>query len=80
MRKTMEKDKFAFTFRLNLENILRNETVLQEIGFSKTDITKFFSRIQKILDVVPKVKKKWSSPWWNVDVETPQIFGKSLSP
>jgi hypothetical protein len=80
IRKTLEKDKkFALTFQLNLENILRNEAVLQEIGFSKADITKIFSRIQKVLDAVPKVEKKWSSPWWNVDVETPQIFGKSLN-
>jgi hypothetical protein len=78
MRKILEKDKkFALTFRLNLENILRNEAVLQEIGFSKADITKFFSRIQKVLEIVPKVEKKWSNPWWNVDVETPQIFGKA---
>jgi hypothetical protein len=80
MRRILEKDKkFALTFRLNLENILRNEAVLQEIGFSKADITKIFSRIQKVLEIVPKVEKKWSSPWWNVDVETPQIFGKSLN-
>jgi hypothetical protein len=52
---------------------------LQEIGFSKADITKIFFRVQKVLDVVPKVEKKWSNPWWNVDVETPQIFGKSLT-
>jgi hypothetical protein len=60
-----------------LENILRNEEVLREIGFSKADITKIFSRIQKVLEAVPKVEKKWSNPWWNVDVETPQIFGKA---
>lgn len=77
IRKVLEKDKkFALTFQLNLENILRNEAFLQRIGFSKAYITRIFSRIQKILDVVPKVDKKWSRPWWNVDVETPQIFGK----
>ena len=81
MRKILEKDKkFTLTFRLNLENMLRNEAILQEIGFSKADITKIFSRIQKVLDAVPEVEKKWSNPWWNVDVETPQIFGKSLNP
>jgi hypothetical protein len=80
IRKTLQKDKkFALTFQLNLENILRNEEVLREIGFSKSDITKIFSRIQKVLEAVPKVEKKWSNPWWNVDVETPQIFGKSLN-
>jgi len=78
MRKILEKDKkFTLTFRLNLENILRNEEFLQKLGFSKADITKIFSRIQKVLDAVPEVEKKWSNPWWNVDVETPQIFGKT---
>jgi len=77
MREVLEKDKkFALTFRLNLESILRNETILREIGVPSSYITQIFSRIQSILDATPEVEKKWSNPWWNVDVETPQIFGK----
>jgi len=78
IRRLLEKDKkFALTFRLNLESILRNEAILRRIGVSSADISKIFSRIQKVLDVTPKVDKKWSNPWWDVDVETPQIFGKT---
>jgi len=76
----LERDKkFALTFRLNLENILRNEKILRETGVANADITKIFSRIKNVLDAVPKIDKKWSNPWWNVDVETPQIFGKQPS-
>ena len=78
IRRTLEKDKkFALTFRLNLENILRNETILRKIGIPSNDITRIFDRIQNVLDSIPKIEKRWSNPWWNVDVETPQIFGKS---
>jgi hypothetical protein len=35
--------------------------------------------IEEILKVVPIVEKKWNSPWWNEDVETPDIFGKVKS-
>jgi len=80
IRRILERDKkFLLTFRLNLENMLRNETLLREIGVPSADITQIFSRIQNVLDAIPKVEKKWSNPWWNVDVETPQIFGKALS-
>jgi len=78
IRRTLERDKkFALTFRLNLENILRNESILSKIGIPSGDITRIFDRIQNILQAVPGIEKRWSNPWWNVDVETPQIFGKS---
>jgi len=80
IRRILEKDKkFALTFRLNLENMLRNETMLRETGVSSADIARIFTRIQGVLDVTPKIEKKWNNPWWNVDVETPQIFGKASS-
>lgn len=76
----LERDKkFALTFRLNLENILRNEHMLKEMGISGAAISQIFPRIQAVLDATPKVDKKWGNPWWNVDVETPQIFGKTPS-
>jgi len=78
IRRILEKDrKFALTFRLNLESILRNEAILRKIGIPSSDITRVFDRIQSILDATPRIEKRWSNPWWNVDVETPQIFGKS---
>ena len=78
IRRTLERDKkFALTFRLNLENILRNEAILRKIGVPDGDAARIFDRIQSLLDATPKIEKKWSNPWWNVDVETPQIFGKS---
>jgi len=81
IRKILERDKkFALTFRLNLENILRNEAILREMGVPSDYIAQIFARIQSILEATPKVEKKWSNPWWNVDVETPQIFGKASSP
>jgi hypothetical protein len=78
--RVLERDKkFALTFRLNLENILKNERMLKEMGMAGTAISQIFSRIQTILDAIPRVDKKWSNPWWDVDVETPQIFGKTPS-
>ena len=80
IRHILERDKkFALTFRLNLENILRNENILKEIGIPSVNISQIFSRIQNVLDSTPSVEKKWNNPWWDVDVETPQIFGKTQS-
>jgi hypothetical protein len=77
IRLVMAKDrKFALTFRLNLENFQRNENFLKGIGLSDSEKERVVSGVAAILDALPEVDKKWSSPWWNVDVETPQIFGK----
>jgi hypothetical protein len=73
----MERDKkFALTFRLNLENFLRNERFLKLMGLSDSDSERILSRVRAVLKAIPEIDKKWSNPWWNVDVETPQIFGK----
>jgi hypothetical protein len=77
IRQVMERDKkFSLTFRLNLESFQRNEKFLKDIGMSRTDIERVVSRVSAMLAALPEVDKKWSNPWWNVDVETPQIFGK----
>jgi len=77
IRSVLERDrKFALTFRLNLENVLWNEKFLKNIGLSDSNVETVMSRVKAVLESVPTVDKKWSSPWWNVDVETPQIFGK----
>lgn len=78
IRRVLGKDKkFALTFRLNLENILRSEAVLERMGVSSSDVTRIFVHINEVLEAAPEVDKRWSNPWWNVDVETPQIFGKA---
>ena len=80
IRHVMEKDKkFALTFKLNLENFQRNGSFLKGIGLADSDMERVMSRVTRILDAIPEVDKKWSNPWWNVDVETPRIFGKVAS-
>ncbi len=81
IRKVLERDKkFALTFRLNLENLLQKEEFLKKIGVSDSNIGIIMSRVNAVLEAVPPVDKKWNNPWWNVDVETPQIFGKAPMP
>jgi hypothetical protein len=78
IRKVLERDKkFALTFRLNIESLLRNEKLLKEMGLADSNIERIFSRANKVLDAIPPNEKKWSNPWWNEDVETPHIFGKA---
>lgn len=77
IRLVMDKDKkFALTFRLNIENFQRSERFLKDIGMSQSDVERAISRVAAVLQALPEVDKKWSNPWWNTDVETPQIFGK----
>jgi hypothetical protein len=78
IRHVFEKDrKFALTFRLNLENFQRNEKLVKDMGLPDSDTERIMSRITAVLEALPEVDKKWTNPWWNVDVETPQIFGKA---
>ena len=77
IKQVLEHDKkFALTFRLNLQNILERSQLLEELKVSRSDISKIMNGLEQILKVVPQVEKKWNSPWWNTDVETPRIFGK----
>lgn len=77
LKSVLGKDKkFALTFRLNLESVLRNEKLLREMGLPAGSIEKIFQRTNSILATIPAVDKKWNNPWWNEDVETPKIFGK----
>jgi hypothetical protein len=78
IRMILDKDKkFALTVRLNLESLLRSESLLRKIGLPNRSIEKILSRTNEVMNSVPVVDKKWSNPWWDVDVETPQIFGKA---
>jgi hypothetical protein len=77
LRNVLEKDKkFALTFRLNLESLAENENLLKKIGLPNSNLENIMSKVNAILAEIPTIDKKWSGPWWNVDVETPQIFGK----
>jgi len=78
IRTVLEGDtKFTLTFRLNLENILRNEQYLKNMKLSNHDVSLILSRVEATLEAIPRVDKKWSNPWWNEDIETPVIFGKT---
>jgi hypothetical protein len=78
IRSVLEKDKkFTLTFRLNLENVLRNEEYLKRMGLSCGQVSLILSRVEAMLEAIPKVDKKWSNPWWNEEIETPMIFGKT---
>jgi hypothetical protein len=69
--------KFSLTFRLNFESLLRNEKILKNLGLADGSVETIMSRANEVLKAVPMVDKKWSNPWWNVDVQTPAIFGKT---
>jgi len=74
----LKRDKgFALTFKLNFERLAKNEAYLKHIGLPNRDVETILSRAGRVLDAIPPVDKKWSSPWWNVDVETPKIFAKN---
>lgn len=59
IRNILGKDKqFALTFRLNIESLLRNETLLKQIWLSKSSIETIFKRANLVLEAVPKIDKK----------------------
>jgi len=76
--RVLRKDKkFALTFRLNLQNIVEKQFILRRMNITDKMISKIIDKINALLNEVPRVDKKWNNPWWNVDVDTPQIFGKT---
>lgn len=73
MRKVLEKDKkLALTVTLNLKN-LKDRTDLLKKWMTTNEVDTVVNRIQALLNVLPKVEKKWDKPWWNTAVETPTI-------
>jgi len=73
MRKALEKDpKLALTVTLNLQNLAEKPETLER-WLKKSDAVTVVDRIQGVLDVLPKVDKKWNKPWWDTAVETPMI-------
>jgi hypothetical protein len=78
LNSVLGKDKkFALTFRLNFQNLLRNERILKHFGLANDSVETILSRANEVLNAVPTVGKNWNHPWWNVDVQTPTIFGKT---
>jgi len=65
--------KFRKTVRLNLENIVRNEEYLAPLGVSAADISTIVERINTTLQSIEQSRERWDKPWWNTDVETPDI-------
>lgn len=65
--------KFRKTVRLNLENIVRNEEYLASLGVSAADISTIVERIGATLQSIEQSRERWDKPWWNTDVETPEI-------
>jgi hypothetical protein len=75
MKKILSSDKKLLkTVRLNLANILHNQDFLEATGASSSQISDITTKIEELLEQLPTSDKKWSKPWWNLDVETPEIF------
>jgi hypothetical protein len=73
MRRILERDKkLALTVTLNLKNLVEKSDVLRK-WMSKSEASTVTCRIEKLLEVLPVVDKKWDKPWWNTAVETPII-------
>ncbi len=74
LARVLKKDKkFRKTVRLNLENIVRNEGYLASLGVSAGEISAIVERIRVALESIEQSKERWDKPWWNTEVETPQI-------
>ena len=73
MQKVFKKDKkLALTVRLNLKNVSERQETLAK-WLSRNEVSVVTSRIQALLKELPKVDKKWDKPWWDTEVETPDI-------
>ena len=76
LRRILGKDqRFALTVRLNLENFARRIDVLVEEGLSRSEAEVAAGRALELLELLPRVEKRWSKPWWNVYVESPGLEG-----
>ncbi len=74
LKRILSDKKILKTVRLNLANILHNKDFLESTGASPSQISDITTKIEDLLEQLPKSDKKWSKPWWNLDVETPEIF------
>ncbi len=74
MKQILSDKKTLKTVRLNLENLLHNQDVLESAGATTSQISTIITKIKELLEQLPTSDKKWNKPWWNLDVETPEIF------
>lgn len=65
--------KLQLTFRLNMENIIARSDWLKQKSLQERQISRISESISAILSKLPAEYKKWDKPWWNRDVETPQV-------
>jgi hypothetical protein len=73
LRKILEKDKkLALTVTLNLQNLVSKPSLIEK-WLEKSEVSTVLGRMQSLLNVLPKIDKKWNKPWWNTAVETPLI-------
>ncbi len=73
LRRELNDQKFLLTVRLNLENLLSREDWMKSRGLSGAQISHVMETCSGLLKALPEVRKEWSKPWWNVDVETPVV-------
>jgi hypothetical protein len=77
IKNVLEHDKkFALTFRLNIQNLVERSQVFEALQLGRSTISRILEGANELLKGIPVVEKKWKNPWWNLDVETPKIFGK----
>jgi hypothetical protein len=74
LKQILSDKKILKTVRLNLANLLHNQEFLESAGASTSQISDITTKIEELLEQLPTSDKKWSKPWWNLDVETPEIF------
>ena len=73
MRKAFEKDKkLALSVTLNIMNLAHRPEILSR-WLSKNEASAVTSKIEALFKELPKVDKKWDTPWWDTEVETPVI-------
>ncbi|MEM4474585.1 MAG: hypothetical protein QXY75_06375, partial [Candidatus Bathyarchaeia archaeon] len=74
LKKILGDDKkFTLTFQLNLQNLINKINVLKNEGLTSYEANKVVEMATEILNKLPKIEKRWETPWWNIDIETPQI-------
>lgn len=73
MRSAFDKDKkLALTVTLNLKNLLERPEILAK-WLSRNEASTVASKIEALLKELPKVEHKFDKPWWDTEVETPEI-------
>ncbi len=73
IRRAFDKDrKLALSVTLNIMNIIEKAELLPR-WLSKNEEVTVRARIEDLFKQLPTINKKWDRPWWNTEVETPDI-------